>query len=47
MKTQRNILEMIAFSMNNQEILTNNQMKSLNGGDNLPIGQDPKIYIKE
>ena len=47
MKTQRISLEMIAFSINNQEILTNNQMKSLNGGDNLPIGQDPKIYIKE
>ncbi len=47
MKTQRITLEMIAFSINNKEILTNNQMKSLNGGENLPIGQDPKIYIKE
>jgi len=47
MKTQRKNLEMIALSINNQKVLTNNQMKSLNGGDNLPIGQDPKIYIKE
>ena len=47
MKTQRKTLEIIAFSINYQEILTNNQMKCLNGGDNLPLGQDPKIYIKE
>lgn len=47
MKTQRETLEMIAFSINKQEILTNNQMNSINGGENLPIGQDPKIYIKE
>ncbi len=47
MKTQRKTFEMIAFCINHQEILNDNQMKSVMGGDNDPLGQDPKIFIKE